>query len=168
MPFGRTRGREQDGNVRFLRLLPCLCFVAAFFCPTAQANPGTPDPSFGTGGIVKYQLGYGNYRPASEFEALGTGPSGSIYAAGVSLDSGGGFEVLSARLSESGALDPSFAGTGWLRSYPVETSPSWHDEWADALSVEPDGAVVLGGPSMIERISASGSSTELLAERNSS
>lgn len=145
--------------MRHGRVLTRLLGVVALALVPAAAHAESsiePDPSFGAGGVVKLQLGYtsGKFSPVSSFSAIEAGPAGSIYAAGLGGDGVESYEVLAARLTETGALDPSFAGAGWVRSFPVEQT-NMHDEYANALSVDPDGSLVAGG-NVVERFTTTG------------
>jgi uncharacterized delta-60 repeat protein len=140
---------------RTLGRFVCAAVLVALASPASgQAGTGVPDPTFGSGGIAKFELGIGDYSPASSFNALGFGPGGSIYAAGTSLDGGGTFEMLTARLTEGGALDPSFAGSGWVHNLPVDQGNVLFDEYVRALSAEASGVVV--GGNAIERFTGAG------------
>jgi uncharacterized delta-60 repeat protein len=144
--------------------LPRLCRSAALVVAlialmtpaTSRAGSGAPDPTFGSGGIATFELGIGHTgSPGSSFAALGFGPAGSIYAAGLSMDGLERWEVLTARLSEDGTLDPSFAGSGWVHNLPAPHDNIEFDQYANALSVEANGSVVVAG-NMIERFDSSG------------
>lgn len=102
---------------------------------------GGPDPSFGDGGT--FHLGDMGFRPPASL-ALGadgrvvvgaTGPGGFTYV-GIGL----------ARLTSSGALDPSFAGGG--RQF---IAPRNGAAFLNALIVRRDGSVVLAGSTYLER-----------------
>jgi uncharacterized delta-60 repeat protein len=131
--------------------------LIALMTPAASlAGSGVLDPTFGSGGIAKFELGIGDTgSPGSSFAALGFGAAGSIYAAGLSMDDLERWEVLTARLSEDGALDPSFAGSGWVRNLPAAHDNIEFDQYANALSVEANDSVVVAG-NMIERFDPSG------------
>jgi uncharacterized delta-60 repeat protein len=123
-------------------------------CTPTLAAPGTPDNSFGSGGVATYELGFGNYIPFSRFAAIGVSAAGRIYAAGVSGNSGGEFKMLAARVSDNGTLDPSFGSGGAVINDPVDQG-SIIVAGANALSIEPDESIVTGG-SLIERLTAAG------------
>jgi AraC-like DNA-binding protein len=93
------------------RLGACLIAVAlgcAWGTSSSRAAPaGAPDPTFGTGGVVTYQLGFGNDSPFSRLFAVVPAPEGKIDVAGDAGDGLGDFQVLSARLQENGSLDGS-------------------------------------------------------------
>lgn len=144
--------------------LPALCgptmLVVALIALTtpaaSRAGSGVLDPTFGSGGIATFELGIGHTgSPGSSFAALGFGPAGSIYAAGLSMDGLERWEVLTARLNEGGALDASFAGSGWVHNLPAAHNNIEFDQYANALSVEANGSVVVAG-NMIERFDPSG------------
>jgi uncharacterized delta-60 repeat protein len=131
--------------------------LIALMTPAASlAGSGVLDPTFGSGGIAKFELGIGDTNsPGSSFAALGFGAAGSIYAAGLSMDGLERWEVLTARLSEDGTLDPSFAGSGWVDNLPAAHDNIEFDQYANALSVEANDSVVVAG-NMIERFDSSG------------
>lgn len=133
-----------------------LVVAASGLCVSvAGAAEGSPDPSFGNGGAT-YQLGFGDYSPASEFHGVAVSQAGSIYADGVSLTGGGQFLVLVARATEAGELDPAFGTDGALISEPVdEQATRVQDEYANAISLEPDEDVIAAG-NVIERVTPAG------------
>jgi uncharacterized delta-60 repeat protein len=138
---------------------PTMLVVAllALFAPAPSlAGSGVLDPTFGSGGVATLELGIGNTNsPGSSFAALGFGAAGSIYAAGLSMDGLERWEVLTARLSEGGALDASFAGSGWVHNLPAAHDNIEFDQYANALSVEANDNVVVAG-NMIERFTPAG------------
>jgi uncharacterized delta-60 repeat protein len=98
---------------------------------------GTLDPSFGSGGIVTTTIGPG-YDSAYALALL---PDGKLVIAGQSW-TGSHYDVLLARYSPSGALDPSFGSGG-----KVTSSLGSGDALARALAVQPDGSLVVAGAS---------------------
>ncbi|HEV7584659.1 MAG TPA: hypothetical protein VGO14_02660 [Solirubrobacteraceae bacterium] len=123
---------------------------------TSAAPAGEPDPSFGAGGVALYQLGFGQ-QPFSQLSAIAAAPGGKLDVAGVSGNGGGGFQVLTARLNEDGALDPTYGSGGALINRPVEDPvyPGRYSEYANALAVQPDGSLIAAG-NVIERITSVG------------
>jgi uncharacterized delta-60 repeat protein len=138
---------------------PAMLVVAllALIAPAPSlAGSGVLDPTFGSGGVTTLELGIGHTNsPGSSFAALGFGAAGSIYAAGLSMDGLERWEVLTARLSEDGTLDASFAGSGWVDNLPAPHDNIEFDQYANALSVEANDSVVVAG-NMIERFDSSG------------
>ncbi|HEV3188949.1 MAG TPA: hypothetical protein VGY54_00555, partial [Polyangiaceae bacterium] len=143
------------------RLGACLSAVAlgcAWGTASSRAAPaGAPDPTFGTGGVVTYQLGFGNYSPFSRLFAVLPAPGDTIDVAGDAGDGLGHFQVLSARLQENGSLDPSFGSSGYVLNEPPvgQSYPGQYSEYANAAAVQPDGSLVVAG-NVIERLTPSG------------
>jgi uncharacterized delta-60 repeat protein len=144
-----------------VRLSVCAVALVCGLWPASSlaAPAGSPDPSFGTGGVVSYQLGFGN-SPLSRLFAVAPTPQGRIYVAGDAGDTGGGygeFRVLSARLQENGSLDPSFGSSGYVVNEPAVglNYPGQHSQYANAALAESDGSLVVAG-NVIERLSSSG------------
>jgi uncharacterized delta-60 repeat protein len=97
----------------------------------------TPDPGFGTGGIVK--LGF--FGKGAGANAVAVQPDGKIVVAGFAFDATGiNGDLALARLNPDGTLDPSF-GTGGL----VTTNLGTQGDDARAVVVQPDGRIVVAG-----------------------
>jgi uncharacterized delta-60 repeat protein len=109
--------------------------VAILVSPSAQATPGTLDPSFGAGGKVTTAIGP-TYDQAS---ALALQPDGKPVAAGISYN-GSDRDFAVVRYNPNGSLDTSFNGTG-----KVTTAIGPGDDWAEALALQPDGKLVVAG-----------------------
>jgi uncharacterized delta-60 repeat protein len=150
--LGPERRRRRAGT-GWLGIMGVLV-VSAMVPAAALAGAGSPDPSFGSGGIVKYELGFGNYSPFSRLRAIAPAPGGKLDFAGVTGDGEGDFEVLAGRLNEDGTLDPSFGSGGSVRSLPVE-DPNLRDESAETEAVQSDGGLVVAG-NVIERFTDAG------------
>lgn len=88
---------------------------------------GSPDTSFGTGGIVTTATGY--------LAAVALQPDGKIIAAG-----GGGPGFALARYDANGSLDTSFGPGGIVTE---DLGPG--DEAATGVVLQPDGKIVVGG-----------------------
>jgi uncharacterized delta-60 repeat protein len=102
------------------------------------APSGTLDPSFGIGG--------GLTLPTSAFtagasNALAVTPAGQILVAGAEPDPAGP-KFAVAGFTTTGVLDPGF-GTAGLAS--VRVDPSGGGETANALTLRPDGRIVVAG-----------------------
>jgi uncharacterized delta-60 repeat protein len=101
---------------------------------------GKPVAGFGSGGTTTFDLGT-NPTPSGSVESLQVLPDGRILAAGgASSGPGGNRQLVVARFTADGKLDPTFAGGGIFRSDPT----SGGDE-ATALVVQPDGKIVVAG-----------------------
>jgi uncharacterized delta-60 repeat protein len=110
---------------------------------------GSPDTSFGTGGITRTPVG------SSEdiANAMVRQPDGRIVVAGSTYAADGHHDFALARYTTAGVLDPSF-GTGGL----VTTAVGPSDDDAYALILMPWGRLVAAGSA---RISTGGSGTDL-------
>ncbi|MGH7894039.1 MAG: hypothetical protein ACREQL_05175, partial [Candidatus Binatia bacterium] len=109
---------------------------------------GTLDPSFGTGGSVRTDGGWGNAGSAL-FNAVAMQPDGKIVTAGVrSGVIGGGTLLVLARYNGDGTLDPSF-GTGGMVTDAVMPG-------ARTVALQPDGKLVAVGPWGVARYNADG------------
>lgn len=132
-PDGRlvAAGHTDTGGFALLRLL---------------AN-GSPDPSFGSGGIVVTDFGVG---PANgEARALILQPDGRLLAAGMRYSGlPGDSDVALARYLPDGSLDASFGSGG-----KVVTSVDGRAYDAYALALRPDGRILAAG--MTQEIHAS-------------
>ena len=110
---------------------------------------GSPDGTFGIGGITRTPIGTG--------EDIGNAmvrlPDGRIVVAGSTLAADGRRDFALARYSTAGVLDPSF-GTGGI----VTTAVGPSDDIAYALTLMPWGRLVAAGSA---RISTGGSGTDL-------
>jgi uncharacterized delta-60 repeat protein len=98
---------------------------------------GTLDPSFGSRGLVTTEIGPG-YDSAN---AIALRPGGKLVVAGQSWN-GSRYDLLLARYSPNGTLDPSFASGG-----KATTAIGSGDAVAKALAVQPDGKLVAAGTS---------------------
>ena len=95
---------------------------------------GSPDASFGTGGVVVTDLG----TPTEEVRALVLQPDGKIVVAGWARPAAGS-DVLLIRYEPSGVLDGSFGIGG------VVVTDLGGDEAADALVQQADGKLLVAG-----------------------
>ena len=103
---------------------------------------GSLDPSFGTGGIARTDLGN-----SERFEAVAVQPDGTIVAAGRS----DGVGIVVARHRTDGSLDPSFGGDG-MATIAL-------DDWSngESLAIQADGKVVVAGGDHVVRFGSDGS-----------
>lgn len=100
-----------------------------------QVNPdGSPDPSFGLlSGNRRIDLG-----GDEETGALALQPDGKVVVAGWTAGPTG-VDLIVARLTAGGDLDPSFAGTGTV------VVNLGGNEWGNAVAIAPDGKIVVAG-----------------------
>jgi uncharacterized delta-60 repeat protein len=121
---------------------------------------GQLDTSFGAGGAFVFQPGLGA-SPSSYalYSALAVMPDGRIVLAGTATDSEGRQGAFVARLTASGALDPTFAGGYVAEQLSDKAAPTPFSEFL-GLALQPDGKVVVTG----ERTDAAGKN-EFIAER---
>jgi uncharacterized delta-60 repeat protein len=107
-------------------------FLLARFLPN-----GTPDPAFGTGGLVL--TGFpGGFAVAL---SLAIQADGKIVVAGGFTAAGGSADFAAARYTADGGLDGSF-GTGGLLALDVGGAAS---ESGESVVIRPDGRILLGG-----------------------
>ena len=121
------------GRKRIIAALFAVALVVASFVPMASAAPGEPDPTFGTGGVLRIL-------PSNEdivLRGVAAQPDGKIVLAG------GDFvtkTTIVVRLLENGALDPGFGGDGIVNlALGTESSA------AQAVLVQPDGKILVAG-----------------------
>jgi len=132
--------------------------MVSAWSPSVAAGAGelVPDASFGDGGTAIYEPGFTGSWGFSKFVTVGLGPEGKIYAAGVTGDGGGTFEMLVARAQDNGSPDPSF-GNGGAALWTDEPGPEWFkDNYAEVMSVEPDGSVTVQSNSQVVRFTPNG------------
>ncbi len=122
---------------------PVLCLALAgalvFAVGSAQATPGTLDPSYGTGGEVTTTIGSGT--TYTEAEALAVQPDGKVVAAGYGYN-GSDYDFALARYNPNGSPDTSFSGDG-----KVLTDFGSGDDLSYSLALQPDGKIVVAGRS---------------------
>ena len=94
-------------------------FAASILC----AQPGTLDPSFGTGGIT----GLNMPDVPHEFKATAVQADGRIVCVGY-MGENEQEDLLLARFLNDGSLDPSF-GTGGIQTTNVLSSESFWSGW---------------------------------------
>jgi uncharacterized delta-60 repeat protein len=108
--------------------------IASDFALIRYRVDGTPDATFGTGGLVRTDFG-GRF---DEALAVAVQPDGKIVVAGSSSDATGA-DMAVARYRSDGTLDASFDGDGMaLVEFDGEAS-------ARAAALQRDGKVVLAG-----------------------
>jgi uncharacterized delta-60 repeat protein len=106
--------------------------------PPTMASPGELDGTFGTGGVLTTNFG-GTYDWAY---AAVRQPDERFLAAGVS-NAHGSHDFALARYTIGNALDPTFGEGGMVTTDFGENSY----DWAYAMALQPDGAIVVGGVS---------------------
>ncbi len=107
----------------------------------ARLNPdGSPDPSFGTGGLAVLPIGFGQTSFVAAVES-----DGKIIEAASST---GPQDFFALRLTASGSLDPTF-GTGGVVHYPADTTTPAAARLSKVVAVLPgaNNSVVLAGSS---------------------
>ena len=97
---------------------------------------GTPDPSFGTGGIAQHAV---PAQTSADVRAVALGAGGAVLLAG-QRDK----HFYVARLRQDGSLDPAFGSGG------LAVDPGKDVSLANALAVEPDGTIFAGGQAASE------------------
>jgi uncharacterized delta-60 repeat protein len=102
---------------------------------SAGASGGDLDPSFGTGGTVVTDFGFGENAHAVVLQ-----PDGKVVLVGFGFVSGTGFDYELARYDEAGALDPTFGSGG-----RVATDFGGTFDQAFAAAIQPDGKIVAAG-----------------------
>ena len=103
---------------------------------------GSFDGSFGSGGDVLIQLGAGAH-PNSAASAVALQPDGQIVIAGNATGSGGDGQLLVARLSPAGGLDPAF-GSGGEVTAQLKTGGN-NGSVAAGVQLQPNGRILLAG-----------------------
>jgi len=103
---------------------------------SASAQPGTPDPTFGSGGTVTKSFG-----DTSRANGISVAPGAELVAGGITGRSGA-FSLI-ARLTPGGALDPTWAAGDVLMA-TFGDSPNGA-QTAQAVVDRPDGQVVAAG-----------------------
>ena len=111
--------------------------LLAAVIPSASADPGSLDVSFGVEGSLRTNFG-GTYDWAY---ATAIQPDGRILAAGVS-DAKGTYDFALARYTSTHDLDPTFGHNG-----VVLTDFGHSYDWAYALALQPDGRILVAGVS---------------------
>ena len=106
-------------------------------------SDGTPDPAFGSGGEIRFNVG-----DNERISALAVAPDQSIVVAGMTSNFGPSKPFV-ARLRPDGTLDPSFgAGKGYVVD-PAATgtaSPT-------SIALTADGGVLIGSAAYLDKIS---------------
>jgi uncharacterized delta-60 repeat protein len=98
---------------------------------------GTPDPSFGTGGVVSTSVG-GAFLVANTLDVL-VAPDGKILALATASTTGPAYVTVVARYLANGTLDGTF-GSGGLAFLVLDTNT-----FADQMALQSDGKIVVVG-----------------------
>lgn len=106
------------------------------FAVVRLLSNGSPDPAFGTAGLVETKVG--NLNP--EVHALVVQPDGRIVAAGFSRPTGARFRFVVLRYDASGVLDPAFGTAG-----VVQTLLGTREAYARSMALQGDGKIVVAG-----------------------
>ena len=112
---------------------------------------GMPDISFGDNGLVKIPMDINNppsklfVPPAKSFVALTPGGK-PILLADQTTSFGQPFNLMIARLLQNGALDPGFGANG------IVSASLGFGVHAEALLMQPDGRILVGGRSYINGV----------------
>jgi uncharacterized delta-60 repeat protein len=120
---------------------------------SVATGAGQPDPTFGSGGVAEPLPASAG---GSSLAALAIAPGGAIDAVGA-YHPHDEWEVLAMRLTEGGALDPTFGSGGWEALYLIpRVEGSFAAETGNAEAVEPDGSIIVGGTRVAGRLAPSG------------
>ena len=119
-----------------------------FLVMRLNAADGTPDATFGTGGITRTPIGTGE----DIAYAMVLQPNGRIVLAGSTYAPDGHRDFALARYTTGGVLDPDFSGG------KVTTAVGPSDDYAFALLLMPWGRIVAAGSA---RINTSNAETDL-------
>ena len=105
-------------------------------------DSGTPDPSFGTGGVFTQDLGSNDL-----LDGLAIDSSGRPVAGGA-IGAPGSRNFLVLRLTTSGGLDPGFGsgGTGWEQ---LNVNSVASNDFARGVAIDSQGRIVLAGSTQL-------------------
>jgi len=106
---------------------------------------GTPDPTFGSGGVTMATIGFDTQLNAVALQPIGGGDY-KIVAAGFAEETGCGYRFVTARYNSNGTLDTSFDGDGFRTDQIALTSECGvYSSHASAVTVQSDGKIVTVG-----------------------
>lgn len=109
---------------------------------SAQADPGSLDPTFGKDGIVTTAIG----SRGSAAWAVAIQPNGKIISAGVSQEAGGPTEFALTRHNADGSPDTTFGSDG------VVTTAIGSGAKASSIALQSDGKIVVAGEGSGDRV----------------
>ena len=120
-------------------LFKCLPIIIIITCTfKGQAQPGSPDLSFGIAGINTTQTGI-----SSDYgRAMRLQTDEKMLVAGFSYNSSNNFDFLLVRYTTAGWPDSTFGNNGY-----ISTSINTHDDYASCLAIQPDSKIILAGGS---------------------
>jgi uncharacterized delta-60 repeat protein len=121
-----------------LALILTLVIVA-----TALAAPGDPDATFGTDGRVTVDFG----GKTGAFRDAALQPDGKIVLVGYVFQpatTGRHTDMIVVRLNADGSTDQEF-GTAGMRQIGTTNGPTPGPDVANAVALQPDGKIVVGG-----------------------
>lgn len=106
---------------------------------------GSLDPSFGTGGEVRDEMGMpsSNYSPRSTLSGIALQANGRILVGGFGTDRNGNEALLLARLTGNGSRDPAFGSGGTILSQLGTTTSPY--SYVNSVALTNDGKVVAAG-----------------------
>ncbi len=149
-PLGSDAGAngvalQDDGKIVLAGRLANEYLGKSDFVLARYKADGSPDPSFGLGGVVTTPIGSGS----SSARAVLIQPDGKIVAAGVVVLSTAGADELRfalARYNPNGSLDTSFGAGGEVTTafFLCECDEAYGVE-ATAVALQPDGKIVAAG-----------------------
>ena len=138
LTFSQTESRSPNkrrvANARRFFCLTWILVLSAAATLSVRAADGDLDPTFGTGGKVVTDFN----NSVDILNDLVLQPDGKVIAVG-STRSGSSPHIALVRYNQNGTLDTSF-GTGGKVITQISTS-----DVADAVAVQPDGKIVIGG-----------------------
>jgi len=112
-----------------------------------RLNPsGSLDATFGSGGVVEKSVG--GVSPVSR--AVGIQADGKIVVAGFVIFAGTGYDAVVMRFLPDGSPDNTF-GAGGVAITDIDS----HDDQALALSLQPDGRIILAGQTLSNDLTTS-------------
>lgn len=128
--YGQAIATHADG-----RVVVALYTAEQYFTLLRYLPDGTPDPAFGTGGMVMLRQATNNEGVAYAITVLS---DNKILVAGSSYGAKKNFALL--KLEEDGTPDITFGTNGWV----ITSIGSYFDE-ARAIAVQSDGKIVVAG-----------------------
>jgi uncharacterized delta-60 repeat protein len=128
---------QADGKLVAAGVMQDTNGASEFALARYQAN-GALDPAFGSGGVVKTSV----TRYGARIAAVTLQPDGKIVVAGSATVSGkGDGAIVVARYTTGGSLDTAFGGG---QGFVITNLSSGEDD-ANAVVVQPDGRILVGG-----------------------